>query len=110
MKERELLERAAKAAGVVLIDRAMGTKGYIIDGGKYWSPLADDGDIARLEAACEIDVSWRADHVHACAITKDGAAIDAHEYFERHGGDKHKARRYASTRAAASLAPTGEVV
>lgn len=114
MDDRTLIERAAKAAGYVLRWNAdwMGGRGCyqrqvlnkpdpIISDWLPWSPLTDDADIARLEADCEIDVGWTA--IGVCSLNRQ--AGDA--FFERyadHNGDKQKARRYASTRAAASLA------
>ncbi len=122
LTDSELLERAAKAAGiaaywstdgtiqqrpilVVKAGGAMGTMPYELP----WNPRSDDAQCARLEASCEIDVSWRPEYVHACAVRKDGTAVESHEYYARHRGDKNKARRYASTRAAASLATEGGV-
>lgn len=47
--DRELLEQAAKAAGLT-IDRYSECGLYIYTGtlGKWWSPLMDDGDALRL--------------------------------------------------------------
>ncbi len=47
--DRELLEQAAKAAGLT-IDRYSECGLYIYTGtlGKWWSPLMDDGDAQRL--------------------------------------------------------------
>lgn len=47
MTDRELLELAAKAAGLDKPVPAMGC-GIVYGGGKYWNPLADDGDALRL--------------------------------------------------------------
>ena len=46
-EQRELLEWAAKAAGLDRPVLAMGC-GIVYAGGKYWNPLIDDGDALRL--------------------------------------------------------------
>ena len=54
MSDRELLEMAAKAAGIAgMFDPFMGTFRRYIEGqstflGKEWRPLTDDGDALRL--------------------------------------------------------------
>ena len=68
--------------------------------GIHWNPLTDDGDVARLEAVCEIDVLWCIDYVSSIPQDSRGRS---RESFADHGGDKQKARRYASTRAAAAI-------
>lgn len=107
MTDRELLEMAARAAG---IDRFSfdGHDDYIVDPSYIdadgfpvvWDPLTDDGDAARLEAACKIDICWGDDCVSA---QHEWPIIDVVEAFIDHGGDKQKARRYATVRAAAAI-------
>lgn len=110
MTDRELLEAAARAAG--LFD-----DGYrpVLRAGEgwvcirpatdkfpfqsVWAPLTDDGDEARLEAAIGIDVTWLLDQV---------CVHDSWERFADHGGDKQAARRRAGVRAAASLGERGK--
>ena len=65
MTDRELLEAAARAAG---IDRFSfdGHDDYIVDPSYIdadgfpvvWDPLTDDGDALRLAVALKIDVCW----------------------------------------------------
>lgn len=110
MKDRELLERAAKAAGrddLIWVEEcgAMMRKRDSAIG--YWpgpwSPLADDGDCARLETVCGISPMWSSQWVDShCTIIKT-RVIAQLEDFADHGGDKNKARRYASVRAAAAM-------
>ena len=61
MSDRELLELAAKAAGV---------NGFLVDSGlnigsnafpKVWNPLADDGDALRLAVKLRINIEHMAD-------------------------------------------------
>lgn len=110
MDERTMLELAARAAGIdAEWKRWPSTSNgsfYVLNGAVAnpggpcydpWNPLTDDGDCARLEAACGINVTWYAEYV-----VVDRAPLCAlREHFALHGGDKNKARRYASTRAAA---------
>lgn len=111
MDDRTLIERAAKAAGYELTWKTGYCKGgpyagAFINKRQPWRPLDDDGDIARLEADCEINVRWMALGVSAA---NRGCDLEAFERYAAHNGDKQKARRYASTRAAASLCQGGVV-
>ena len=63
MTDRELLERAAKAAGIELEWR--GEKAYrwhAVDAHEMvslpWRPLISDGDALRLIQALALDISW----------------------------------------------------
>lgn len=57
MTNRELLELAAKAAGIVLHWHEP-TKSAWVDGPQTWGPLTDDGDALRLAVKCGIDISF----------------------------------------------------
>jgi hypothetical protein len=94
-----LLELAAKAAGLPWDQ-------WVIDGEDSWNSLADDGDCARLEAACDIEIEWCRLGVIAKRLSPITAGNDirVRVLYADHGGDKNKARRYASTRVAARLA------
>ena len=48
MTDRELLELAAKAAGIELENIPMMGAGLLLKKGGVWNPLADDGDALRL--------------------------------------------------------------
>ena len=110
MDDRTLIERAAKAAGcrIEFRDAVDGVAPVLLDkdcSAFLWNPLASDAQVARLEADCGINVAWCEDHVQ----TSNSKLMPAdwlmtQEKFSDHGGDKQKARRYASTRAAAALA------
>lgn len=92
--DRELLELAAKAAGIEYhIDMLDGCE-KLVSNGAIWNPLFNDGDEARLEAALELDVVWWLNSVEV------GECI---EQFINHNGDKQAARRRAGTRAAAAI-------
>lgn len=112
MTDRELLEMAAKAAGLV-VDRKWQAQRdaicdhskaslWIFDGSTAWNPLKDDGDALRLAVKARLTV---------CA---DGdASVSAHTAYEpslcfvtqfiKHGQDKQEATRRAITRAAAEI-------
>jgi len=100
MTDRELLEWAAKAAGIV---RDHTDDSWYQSGGgscrANWSPLTDDGDEARLEARLGLHVRWRTHHVEVGRLLDD----TWQESYALHGGDKQAARRYAGVRAAAAI-------
>ncbi len=108
MTNRELLELAAKAAGIA--HEGVTDEGACIlkpdrSWSHYWNPRADDGDALRLLTkmpfrelyVSEIGatVSWRRDggtHGYKCD-----------EYASEHGGDLNAATRLAIVRAAAEI-------
>ena len=97
MDNRKLLELAAEAAGYTYFVNEVWADNplYLVVkelNGSRWNPLTDDGDTARLEAACDIDVTWFPHFV------RSGQTV---EFYADHEGDKNEARRYASVRAAA---------
>lgn len=106
--DRELLELAAKAAGYSLgdgWDECGEGYGVIVNGtgrgdGEFWNPLTDDGDNARLETKCLFNVIWYLDFVAIQNVYLPTLVV---ERFIDHAGDRNKARRYASTRAAAAI-------
>ena len=107
--DRELLQRAAKAAGMragngpgeYAWHPGLGCLSTLDERNREvpWNPLHDDGDEARLEGALLMNVSWG-----MASVTVDSCT----ERFSDHGGDKQKARRYAGVRAAAAMAGEGE--
>ena len=115
MTDRELLELAAKAAGIVWY----GAAGEEFDGCTYfdigedevvkWNPLLDDGDALRLAVQCGLEVSFVDDEpgldIRACvgfpASTERPCRIKY--VFEDHRGDIFAATRLAIVRAAAEI-------
>jgi hypothetical protein len=97
---RELLELAAKAAGLTWSK----SKDITHDGlwiikpsiQTYWSPLTDDGDALRLAVKLNIRFAgeWRG---HCVAL------VGIQEFTEQSGGDPISATRRAITRAAAEI-------
>jgi hypothetical protein len=109
--KRELLELAARAAGIVILrsrlDDPMARDMLAANSARNphhesgpWNPLTDDGDCARLEASRQIDVYWYEDKVIAVVPNRATAAED----YADHNNDRQAARRLASTRAAAEVA------
>lgn len=111
MSDKELLELAAKAAGLVVVDRTRPISLYIqsdgCHGGALWNPLADDGDCARLEAAVGIDVAWHRMGVVATYRDTEDHEIFGHDVVVREPyadhQDRNDARRRASTELAAQV-------
>jgi hypothetical protein len=103
MIEREMLELAAKAAGIEVsyIDElGVVPMGAREDGPKNgtWNPITDDGDCARMEAKLMVDIKW-----YPFSVVATASAYDCTEVYADHDRDRAKARRYASTRAAAEI-------
>ena len=97
MTDRELLERAAKAAGYEYAKHG----GYIVVDGipGNWNPLTDDGDALRLAVKLKLKV-YQGDLV-AIVHPRMSHAYIAEEY-ERNG-DHYAATRRAIVRAAAEI-------
>ena len=112
MTDRELLELAAKAAGMVVLDS--GELGLRIDSdgcktGYMWNPLTDDGDALRLAVKLEIDIHhwWHRIEVAHCP-RRPNSSLDTNAAFalsEMVGqdGDRTAATRRAIVRAAAEI-------
>ena len=99
MNDRELLERAAKAAGVQG-SWMPGDNFLLAGGGPYWAPLDDDGAALRLAVRLSLDIFTNdGDGGH----TSVGGGTDVFVQ-EKHGTDPLAATRRAIVRAAAALA------
>lgn len=97
MNDKELLELAAKAAGIVpqWRDQTLSTYRPGICDPIGWNPLTDDGDELRL--AVKLDLEIRPD-TSSVAAAGDGVWED-----QAHSGDKLAATRRAIVRAAAEI-------
>jgi len=101
--DRELLEAAAKAAGIE-VDFTVFSDGSFIwfkQGGDcfsgQWNPLADDGDALRLAVKLEMELKVYNTSAHA-ASAKCERSVCASEK-----GDPYAATRRAIVRAAAEI-------
>lgn len=101
MTDRELLEMAAKAAGIASVGYgrngiATGRNGACLVG--YWNPLTDDGDALRL--AVKLDISFFGDFPQDVVV----AAFDARKIAEiKNPDDPCASTRRAIVRAAAAI-------
>jgi hypothetical protein len=104
MTDRELLEMAAKAAGMTLQLALGGTERdwAFFSGDKEWNPLTDDGDALRLAVKLEIDIGWSRKYVVATAEKHVGGPMS--EFFS--GNNREPAIRRAIVRAAAEIGRT----
>jgi hypothetical protein len=103
MKELEMMEAAARAAGVEYhIDRLDGCP-KLVAGGRIWNPRDDDGDSRRLEVALgmtvECDLSCTPPH--SVAYIRRKRTTFATAFHHDHGGDAAAATRYAVLQCAA---------
>lgn len=107
MTDRELLEKAAKAAGYDECRPATFGMGVWMAcrQGQWepWSPLADDGDAIRLFIACSLSIEvWAGAPKYPGGVTIV-TTPDGDEFIEPHGADKFAATRRAIVRAAAAI-------
>lgn len=111
MTDRELLELAAKAAGIgvtkVKIENVTepGDErfiGYMADSAQWrrgwFSPLSDDGDALRLAVKCNLNVCVGYASASAC-LQDDGSFLSTEEIK----GDQYASTRRAIVRAAAEI-------
>ncbi len=99
MEDKELLELAAKAAGLHVKVASNSGMGLKVHGNcNWWNPLTDDGDALRLAVKMGIYVHCRAGSMVTSAIG------DGDEWvIENWSNDPTSATRRAITRAAAQI-------
>ncbi len=102
--DRELLERAAKAAAIETVYWNDGREpyssglGFILPSNRLWNPLDDDGDALRLAVKLHLMVDIRDDGAHTSVLGDYGLNTD-----ELHGDNSGAATRRAIVRAAAEI-------
>ncbi len=113
MEDRELLELAARAAGIALHSREIDGSPLLLLGngvaGRVWNPLQDDGDALRLAVALRLTVAVR---YNECEVFEDGGEclvsvpiFTASAFVKpEQATDPAEATRRAIVRAAAALA------
>jgi hypothetical protein len=102
MTDNELLELAAKAAGIDWFRHAEG--GLWSKSGGIWKPLTDDGDALRLAVKLKmvVDMDWNGGSAVGTAEMEYGEP--EYGYQEGHGKkDPYAATRRAIVRAAAEI-------
>lgn len=109
MSNKELLELAAKAAGIELFMPTHNGAWLDNTAGVRWNPLTDDGDALRLAVKLGLGISTMINAVKAgeCLGFDGDGNLDetfmACEKFNDHDGDRFSATRLAITRAAAEI-------
>jgi len=106
MTDRELLERAAKAAGLQLTGWTDGDRLAVTEGEGFWNPLRRDGDALRLAVKLGMTVNIEND-ITAVAAMAGMVEGQFHPQFaagtEPFDGDPYAATRRAIVRAAAAI-------
>lgn len=98
MTDRELLELAAKAAGIDIFDWTPG--GHPTTNGSWdgiWNPLTNDGDALRLAVRLRMCIDIRSEHTEV--TPPSGCCPES----EEHENDPCAATRHAIVRAAAEI-------
>lgn len=113
MNDRELLELAAKAAGIKLLKVEIYPNGFTEavregfnpNGGNIWNPLTDDGDALRLAVKLRLDIEHGSelDNDRYVYVSRNGIELvrDAVGCWEDIEDEDHRA---AATRRAITLA------
>ncbi len=119
MTDRELLEAAARAAGLRIecdADKAVVfpshySGGFSVfndrGGSSLWNPLTDDGDALRLAVKLGIHISPDCEHESAKREARAATPGASHLLRELHNGDPAAATRRAVVRAAAAMVKEG---
>ena len=101
MTDRELLELAAKSAGIALADWNDGAEpyssgiGFILPSNRMWNPLTDDGDALRLA----VDLGLVVD----CSRPSAGGPFKPHAIWRDDTMSNSDLTRHAIVRAAAEI-------
>ena len=111
MTDRELLEFAAKAAGIEPMEY-QSANGLLV-AGFIWNPLTDDGDALRLAVKLLIQVvqdrmgfvkvGWSVGFDSGTPSTDGRGPWYWKEWLSDHNGDRQAATRRAITQAAAAI-------
>ena len=99
MTDREMLEFAAKAAGIDLQETEDGFEADF-DDSRVWNPITDDGDALRLTVKLGLGVSVPLGYKRTDVVAFSDSRINV---IESHGSDPHAATRRAIVRAAAEI-------
>lgn len=100
--EREMLEFAAKACGLVVIGNSHGYPLVRSDGNKsgiLWNPKDDNADCAAMCANLRINSAY---WVNAIECYANSGIIEHSEFYDKHNNPE-TAWRYAATMVAAKI-------
>lgn len=104
MDDRELLELAAKAAGIAVKWKEDGRSFQVVRGLPFtWNPLTDDGDALRLAFALGMSVDAGACMIDYAVPDADDEELETLETLEFEGGGDIANLRRAIVRAAAEI-------
>jgi hypothetical protein len=102
MTDRELLELAAKAAGIEWENVPTMGADLLLEKGGVWNPLNDDGDALRLAVKLRLDIGFEKLHlVSVWSDPQDGWIIEHCD--DGMGADISEKTRRAIVRAAAEI-------
>ena len=99
MNDRELLEAAAKAAGIEIKYNYLGTQ----DARCPWNPLDDDGDALRLAVKLHLRVMPQEKCTYVETNPDSLLSFPNVSELEMHGSNPYAATRRAIVRAAAEI-------
>lgn len=105
MTDKELLELAAKAAGIEPATLYGENVGWYVPGRGVgsWNPLADDGDALRLAVKLKMSVEISAHEESTYAYAGNVPRVHACVNWHHLRGDEASATRRAIVRAAAEI-------
>ncbi len=106
MTDKELLELAAKAAGIECYWDGISNTEVTFrhrSGGYEWNPLTDDGDALRLAVKLNMGISIPVMREHWCDVV---CFKDSSVNIQECSGDPYAATRRAIVRAAAEIGKT----
>ena len=102
MTDREMLELAAKAAGIE-IEMTVGGLPWLASGKRPWNPLTDDGDALRLMVRLRLEPRF-IDNSHSNGAEPSRVTLhNVAGIVENIDGDPLAATRRAIVRAAAEI-------
>ena len=100
MTDRELLEQAAKAAGIPLKPDFKERFDYYMQDKLMWNPLTDDGDALRLAVKLSMGISIPLANKRTDVVCFSHATLNS---IVAHENDPYAATRRAIVRAAAEI-------
>ena len=101
--DKELLKKAAKAAGIEIEWYAPNVEVWDFIQVPNWNPLTDDGDALRLAVKLDMDIVFDFDRVMVVFGDKDATCITEYFYDLPKPIDRFDATRRAIVRAAAEI-------
>ncbi len=101
--DKELLELAAKAAGLSVLQPSKDGEDFLKSYDSVWNPLTDEGDALRLAVALKIVFVFDFNLSSGVAFIRAGVELPNLIIEQVYGDDKLAATRRAIVRAAAFI-------